>query len=195
LDRDPSFPPLVSLACHDLRTPLATVHGFAHTLSDRAELPDPAARYVAMIEAASHQLAAIVDRLGLAARIVGGRFEPGARETDTLELARAAAERVGEGRVVAGGRGAGVVVDADGAERGLADLALAALRHGGLERVDLEVEGAEIAIAPVDAAVAPILLGEDLRDLGAAVARLVVDALGGSIRADGGRLRVRLPAA
>ena len=30
---DPDFARLVSLACHDLRTPLATVHGFATTLS------------------------------------------------------------------------------------------------------------------------------------------------------------------
>ena len=29
---DNAFARLVSLACHDLRTPLATVHGFATTL-------------------------------------------------------------------------------------------------------------------------------------------------------------------
>jgi len=30
---DNQFARLVMLACHDLRTPLATVHGFAHTLA------------------------------------------------------------------------------------------------------------------------------------------------------------------
>ena len=35
-----TFPKLVSLACHDLRTPLATVYGFARTIA-RAEGIDP----------------------------------------------------------------------------------------------------------------------------------------------------------
>jgi hypothetical protein len=39
-----------------------------------------------------------------------------------------------------------------------------------------------------------ILLAEDLRDLGAATARIVVEALGGSLELDGERLVVSLPA-
>ena len=49
------------LACHDLRTPLATVHGFAHTLGGSAELDDASARYVEMISTASGQLAELLD--------------------------------------------------------------------------------------------------------------------------------------
>jgi len=41
--------------------------------------------------------------------------------------------------------------------------------------------------------VAPIILGEDLRDLAAAAARHIVEALGGSLALEGERLRVRLP--
>ena len=48
-----SFPRVVSLACHDLRTPLATVHGFARTLVDRPEVVDPIGRYLGMIDTAS----------------------------------------------------------------------------------------------------------------------------------------------
>ena len=47
---DTAFPRLVSLACHDLRTPLATVSGFAKTLTRSGSLEAPADRYVAMIE-------------------------------------------------------------------------------------------------------------------------------------------------
>ena len=54
------FSRLVSLACHDLRTPLATVSGFAHTLRQN-EIGQPADRYVEMIQAASGQLADIRD--------------------------------------------------------------------------------------------------------------------------------------
>ena len=43
------FSRFVSLACHDLRTPLATVSGFAYTLENGDALGDPAARYVSMM--------------------------------------------------------------------------------------------------------------------------------------------------
>jgi signal transduction histidine kinase len=68
-----SFPKLVSLAAHDLRTPLATVSGFAKTLIRTEELEEPASRYVQIIEAASVQMIELLDELGLAARIEGGR--------------------------------------------------------------------------------------------------------------------------
>ena len=54
---DTYFARLVSLACHDVRTPLATVHGFATTLTRTVELAAPADRYVQMIEQASAQMA------------------------------------------------------------------------------------------------------------------------------------------
>src|SRR5262249_10055057 len=76
MNQDTSFPRLVSLACHDLRTPLATVHGFARTLSRRTELAPPADRYMEMIEAAAGQLAELLDELSLAARIESGRYDP-----------------------------------------------------------------------------------------------------------------------
>ena len=99
MENDTSFARLVSLACHDVRTPLATVHGFARTLTRTVQLEAPADRYVEMIEAASTQIAELLDELSLAARIESGRYDPVARETDSLALARGAAERLGEERV------------------------------------------------------------------------------------------------
>ena len=58
----------------------------------------------------------------------------------------------------------------------------------------MTVAGEEIAIAPVTEAAAPILLGQQARDLGALIARRIVAALGGSIELEGDRLVVRLPA-
>src|ERR687884_2055896 len=81
------FSRLVSLAAHDLRTPLATVSGFAKTLIRTGELEQPAARYVEMIEAASAQMVELLDELGVAARIESGRYEPTLRDADTLVLA------------------------------------------------------------------------------------------------------------
>jgi len=189
---DDAFPRLVSLACHDLRTPLATVHGFATTLARTAPLEPPADRYVEMIVAATAQVAELLDELSLAARIEAGRYDPARREADTLELARAAAERLGADRVRVSGSGTSLETDAPAVERGVAALIQSALRHGGLDEVDVAVDGLEIRVSPVRAASVPVVLGEDLRDLGAAVAALLVRRLGGSLAVEGETLTIRL---
>ena len=79
---DSSFPRLVSLACHDLRTPLATVYGFARTLTRAGELDERSARFVTMIEEASEQMTELLDELGTAARIESGRWEPVSRPVE-----------------------------------------------------------------------------------------------------------------
>jgi len=190
---DNDFSRLVSLACHDLRTPLATVHGFATTLAKSAGLEPPADRYVEVIEAASGQFAELLDELSLAARIEGDRYDPTLREIDTLELAHSAAARLGEERVRVSGEGAVIETDVQAVDRGVAALIQSALRHGGLDSVDVAVAGTEVRVTPVTAAAAPVVLGEDLRDLGAAVAARLVARLGGSLAVEGETLRVRLP--
>ena len=191
---DTSFAQLVSLACHDLRTPLATIYGFSRTLTKNAALEEPAARYLAMVEASAMQLGELLDELGLAARIEGGRYEPLRNEADTAELARAAAERLGEDRVEVMGAGGTVQVDREATERAVSALARCALRHGGLERVTVTAAGDELRIEPITAGSAPVVLGRDLRDLGAAVAVRLIGAIGGSVDLEGETLRVRLPA-
>jgi signal transduction histidine kinase len=189
---DSDFARLVSLACHDLRTPLATVHGFATTLARGGGLEPPADRYVEMIDAASAQLAELIDELSLAARIESDRYDPSPREADTLELAQAAAARLGEERVRVSGAGVALETDAEALERGLAALFQSALRHGGLEQVEVEVDGADVRLSPVTASAAPVVLGDDLRDLGAAVAVRLVRRLGGSVSVAGETLEIRL---
>jgi signal transduction histidine kinase len=182
---DPTFARLVSLACHDLRTPLATVQGFAKTLLRMEVTPEQLERYLGLIDAASSELAELTDRLALAARIEGGRYEPVRREADSLELARAADER-------AGGAGAAVSVDPDTLVLSLRDLVRAAERHGDVQAT-VRVDGPRIEIEPVDAETAPIVLGENQKDLGAAVAARLVRALGGSLEVTDERLVVTLP--
>jgi light-regulated signal transduction histidine kinase (bacteriophytochrome) len=186
-----SFARLVSLAVHDLRTPLATVSGFARTLQ-RSPLGEPADKYVEMMVAAGAQLADLLEEVGLAARIESGRWEPNVQAVDARDLADAAASRL-DG-VDSAGTGAEVNVDRDAAELALHGLARCAKRHGGLERVTLTADGTTVAVTRVTPAAAPILLGEEPRDLGALVAARVVAALGGSLELDGERLLVRLPA-
>ena len=192
MQNDTSFARLVSLACHDVRTPLATVHGFAATLSKTMELAPPADRYVEMIEAASKQIAELLDELSVAARIEGGRYEPLEREADTLAFAHAAAERLGADRVHVSGEGALVQTDVESVDRGVSALVQATLRHGGLDEVDVVVNGKEIRVSPVTDSSAKVVLGQDLRDLGAAVAVRVLAALGGSVSVSGQTLTMQL---
>lgn len=189
---DTSFARLVSLACHDVRTPLATVHGFARTLSRTTALEPPADRYVEMIEAASAQIAELLDELSLAARIEAGRYEPQRRPADTLALARAAAERLGADRVRVSGEGAAVQVDPEPVDRGVSALIQAALRHGGLDEVEVVVRGPAIEVSPITESSARVVLGQELRDLGAAVAVRLVETLGGSVAVAGETLTIRL---
>jgi signal transduction histidine kinase len=187
-----TFARFVSLACHDLRTPLATVAGFAHTLEGMDEIQDPAARYIGMMRSAGDQMGELLDALGLVARIEAGRYEPALVEVDSLELAQAAAAKVE--RAEASGSGGTVRVDRQPMESGLAALALCAVRHGGLEKVGLTASDSTVEISPIPAAAAPIVLAEDLKDLGAATARRLTEAIGGSFALEGERLLVRLPA-
>jgi signal transduction histidine kinase len=189
---DPRFPELVSLAAHDLRTPLATVSGFAATLLRLGTLDAQSARYVELIEASGAQLAEIVDDLGVVARIQGGRFEPALEEVDSLELARRAAGHLGD-RAAAGGQGASVRVDPELVARALAGLANAAQRHGGPEQVRLEADGATVRITPLLDGAAAVVTTEQLKDLGAAAGKAVLEALGGSLAVEGDALAVRLP--
>ena len=184
---DDRFPRVVSLACHDLRTPLATIYGFARTLTRAGDLDERSARFLAMIEEAAEQMTELLDALGAAARIEGHRWEPLLREADTLELATHADERV-----EAHGEGTTIETEVEAVQRALAALAIAAARFGPAERVTWDVRGRELVLSPVTGEAAPVLLGDELRDLGSVVARLVIEELGGSLAVEDGSLRVRL---
>src|SRR5437016_6170942 len=136
----------------------------------------------------------LLDELGLAARIEAGRYEPTTAQVSLGELVRAAAGRLDPELVRVEGEGEEVSVDAPATERALAALVRCALRHGGLEHVDVRVEGRRVDVSPITPASAPVVLGEDLRDLGAAVAVRLVRTLGGSVELEGDELSVRLPA-
>jgi signal transduction histidine kinase len=184
---DSRFSRVVSLACHDLRTPLATVYGFARTLNRLEGRDERTARFLAMIEEAAEQMTELLDALGAAARIEGGRWEPALRDADTLELARS-----GDERIAVEGEGEEVSTEVEAVERALRALALAAVRYGPADRVTWHVEGRELALSPVTEAAAPVVTGDEVRDLGSVVARAVIEELGGSVALDGNVVRVRI---
>ncbi|MFL5930562.1 MAG: histidine kinase dimerization/phospho-acceptor domain-containing protein [Gaiellaceae bacterium] len=189
----PSFAQLVSLACHDLRTPLATASGFARTLERLDTLEQPADRYVVMIGAATDQLAALLDLLSVAARIESDRFEPQFREANARDLADQAAAHLGDGTAAVTGEGTSVRAEANWSALALSALAEAARRHGGLEEIALSVDGTAVAISPIRDDAGSIAVGADLKDFGAAVGTRVLTAAGAVVEFDSDRLSVRFP--
>jgi hypothetical protein len=59
--------------------------------------------------------------------------------------------------------------------------------------VTLAVRASELELAPIGSTAEPVLLGADLRELGAAAAAIHVRALGGSLECRDERLFIRLP--
>jgi signal transduction histidine kinase len=157
------------------------------------ELGEPATKYLGMVGTASEQLGELLDELSLAARIAGGRYDPKLEDADTAELARAAAERLGAERVAVSGAGSSVRVDVEAMERAVSALAQCALRHGGLDEISVIAGDGAVLIAPITKASAPVVLGEDMRDLGAAVAVRAIKANGGQVSLEGETLTVSFP--
>ena len=181
------FPLIVSLACHDLRTPLATVYGFARTLTRAGDLDERSTRFLEMIEEASEQMTTLLDDLGVAARIAGERWEPPVVDVDTLELATFDDERVSTE-----GRGETIQTERESVARALEAFAIAAVRHGPVDRVTWRVDGRSLELSPVTAAAAPVVLADELKDFGSIVGRMAIEELGGSVVLDGETLRVEL---
>ena len=181
----PGFADLVDLACHDLRSPLATASGFAKTMIRAGGHGEKDLRYLQMIDEASAQMVKLLDQLGLATRIAAGRYEPILADADTLALAAASG-------APAEGEGTAVETDADVVTRALTALAAAAVRFGDAPSVAWTVAGRDLRLAPVGPEAAPVVDGSSPRDLGALVARAAIEALGGELAAEGETLRVRI---
>ena len=182
-----AFARLVSLACHDLRTPLATINGLAKTLVRGQGLGERESRFVEMIDGAAGQLAGLLEELSVAARIADGRYEPVLADADTLELACSSDERI-----LVTGNGEVVATDVAAVRRSLESLAITACRHGSLDSVTWSVTGRELVLSPVTEDAEPVVTGESPRELGALVARAVIEQLGGTLTAGGRALHVKL---
>lgn len=184
---DARFARLVSLGCHDLRTPLATIFGFARMLQRAGSLDGQGARFLEMITEASSEMGTLLDELGIAARIEAGRWEPTLIAADTLDLAQS-----DDDRITATGRGETIETEPTAVRRALRAFAVAAVRHGPVEGVTWSVDGRTLELAEVTPDATPVVLGEEVRDLGSIVGRRVIEQLGGSVAGEGGRLRVVL---
>ncbi len=186
---DERFVELVGLACHDLRTPLATVGGFAKTLVREESSRSASPRFVEMIDEAAEQMSGLIEELGLAARLDLGPLRTRSRGGRYARARFGGRRRTGVGRRDGrrGFDGSSTRLDCVGVAGGPRRFASARS-----EAVTWQVEGRELSLAPVEPGAAPILDGSLPRDLGALVARLALESLGGTLAVEGERLRVTL---
>jgi hypothetical protein len=182
---DEGLAELVGIACHDLRTPLATVATAARLLVGEGVLPPRESELAGLVEGAADEMRLLVEQLGLAARIASGRYSPELRDADTSELVRS-----NDARVVVSGAGELVPTDPAAATAALAWLTAAVLRHGGGAEVGWTVRGRSLTLAPLSQEVAAVIDGA--ADLGVLVARRVLLALGATISVAGDALTIEL---
>jgi hypothetical protein len=190
-----AFPELVSRACHDLRTPLASAFGFARTLERLGAVEGDHARFLALVVESTEELGRLIDALALLARAEDGRLVLERAPARTDELAAAAVALVPGDRLSATGPGAERSLDAPRATSGLAWLA-EATAHAIPGDAPLELEAradGTFALGPLPETMDDRLV-DGTGDLRARAARAVALAHAGTLAREGDRVVVRLAA-
>jgi signal transduction histidine kinase len=191
---------LMSAIAHDLRTPLATIYGFAKTIERGGGLDERQERFLGLIIAAAADMDRMIENVSTVGHIAEERMSLDKAAVGTDALAQAAAEAVPEradGRsvVVRPGTAALVDTDADRAARAVALVAEAALRlEPSRQEAYLQPDGTTIRTGPFSAQLLPGLEAHG-RDVPVETARIVLAHLGASLVTEGEELIVRFDAA
>jgi K+-sensing histidine kinase KdpD len=181
----------IRAVAHELKTPLAIVFGYATTLLQQ-DLPEESRRwFLQVIADQSRRLLRAIDRLEELTRLQGGV------PTEPIDLG--AASREAADRAIAAMPGARIQVEpADGRE--------AVMVRGAQPWLDLALEEAMVACASAAGERGTLRVGRPVRDgdgvrlalettppsepmgIGVYLARRIVDALGGALEEERGRL-------
>ncbi len=208
---------LVAAVSHDLRTPLASLRAMVEAVADEV-VDDPATlrRYAGEMSVSVNQISRLVDDLFEFSRLEAGAIAAETRRTRVGDLVDSALASVAHG--VAEKR-LSVVTEVDGTrdvtcspriERVLHTLLLNAVQHTPADgtvrlavtctqrHLEMEVEDTGSGIAPddLDRVFEPFFRADPARHvhgagLGLAIARRIVEALGGRITAESGSVGSR----
>jgi two-component system sensor histidine kinase KdpD len=195
-EKSNDFPARVGAACHDLRTPLASVYGFARTLERLSDLDDQGKRCVEMVVAGSNELMRLLDDLSSVARLEGGTFVAAPAPVALHEVAEAAAteamDRIGVAVPLVQRDGGRVVTDVKLAARALANLIESVQRlSAAQEPPSLVAEGDAIVLGELSREAESRL--DSSRDLRASAATSILVELGARIERSPGTLSVVFP--
>ncbi|MCW2956440.1 MAG: integral rane sensor hybrid histidine kinase [Thermoleophilia bacterium] len=184
-------------ACHELRSPLAVVYGFARMLEGNTDLDATTAKYVAQIVRASERLDSMLDDLSKIGRISAGRTNGQIEQVSVAGIVEALASNArNEGRLIID-RGPDVNVKAD--PQWLTE-SLQAVIDGlcfeeGLDvRLSWRHEPHDVHIQFVPNSSFPMVDVEpEKSSLGISLARMRVVAMGGIFEGGGDRVVVVMP--
>ena len=188
----------VGPACHELRSPLAVVYGFAKMLEGKAGIDDTSRRYVSSIVESAQRLDELLDELGGVGRIAAGRSRPDVQSTSVATLIAAVRElpaNVARMRVQPG-EDAHVCVDGEWARHAV-EAVVDALCYDESATVDMgwtvAPEEVQLMIRPGPGSFA-IDVSPERSSLQLALARMRLRAMGGSIEGEhDGAVRLTLP--
>jgi signal transduction histidine kinase len=187
---------LMSAIAHDLRTPLATIYGFAKTIERGGGLDERQQRFLGLIIAAAADMDRMIENVSTIGHIAEQRISLDLAPVGTDALAAAAQQAVPEradGRrvVVRTGTPATVETDADRAARAVALVAEAALRlEPSRQEAYVQADGPAIRTGPFSAQLLPGLEAHG-RDVPVETARIVLAHLGATLVTEGEELVVR----
>jgi K+-sensing histidine kinase KdpD len=187
-------------ACHELRSPLAVVYGFARMLENADGIePEAQAKYVSQIVRSAERLDSMLDDLSKIGRIAAGRVHPQVEHVslrsivDDLCATSANEERL---RV---DPGADVTIKADPAwlSESLQAVVDGLCFEDGIDvRMTWRHEQHEVQLQVMPSSTFPMVDVEpDKSGLGISLARMRVVAMGGSFDGSGDRVVVVLPRA
>jgi signal transduction histidine kinase len=215
---------LVTAVSHDLRTPLASLRAMVEAIDERVvDDPESMRRYAAEMRRSVLQLGAMVDDLFELAQLDAGAIET---ETHRARLGEIVSTAVATVELQAQEKGLSLVAELNGADdapcsprlaRVIQNLLVNAVRHtpaDGSVRIEarLAADALEVAVADTGEGIAPqdlarifdpFFRADPARQgagagLGLALAKRIVEALGGEISAEsepshGARFAVTLP--
>jgi signal transduction histidine kinase len=184
-------------ACHELRSPLAVVYGFARMLETGADQDPTTAKYVAQIVRGAERLDFLLDDLAKLGRIASGRLNPQLESVALKEIVdKLQAMSVNEGRIkVEPGTDVHVKVDPSWLGDSLQAIIDGLCFEDGIDiQVSWRHEQHDVVLQLVPNSSFPMIDVEPEKSgLGIALARVRVIAMGGTFDGSGDRITVTFP--
>jgi K+-sensing histidine kinase KdpD len=185
-------------ACHELRSPLAVVYGFARMLENASNLDEEAtAKYVSQIVRSAERLDHMLDDLSKIGRIAAARIQPQLEHVPLRSVIDdLCATSTNDGRLTVD-PGADVSVKADPAwlTESLQAVVDGLCFEEGIDvRLTWRHEQHEVQLHMVPNSSFPMIDVEpDKSGLGISLARMRIVAMGGSFEGSGDRIVINLP--
>lgn len=185
-------------ACHELRSPLAVVYGFARMLEGGVELDEAStAKYVGQIVRSAERLDHMLDELSKLGRIAAGRIHPQLEHAPIRAIIDdVTATSTNDGRVsVDPGADVSVRVDSSWLAEALQSTVDGLCFGDGIDvRITWQHEPHSVHIHIVPNSTFPMVDVEpDKSGLGISLARMRVVAMGGTYEGSGDRIVITVP--